>query len=81
MISNSDKNVRLLQLDPIPDPCADGLLCTAMDDETADKRMNSAVLDFYELSCTASSNLKIRFSERGVGVRVPPGLPSDTDFG
>jgi hypothetical protein len=34
--------------------------------------MNSAVVDFYELSCTAGSALNIRFSEREVAVRFPP---------
>ena len=33
-------------------------------------------MDSCELLCTHSSGLKIRFSERGVGVRVPPAYPS-----
>jgi hypothetical protein len=61
-----------LLLDPISDPCAGGVLRTALDDESADRRMNSVRADGFELSCTARSNLKIRCRESGVGVRVPP---------
>jgi len=58
---NGDKNGRLLMLNPIPDPCADGPLRTAMDDETANKPMTSTVMDVHELSYTARSNLNTRF--------------------
>jgi len=53
----------LLSFDPISDPCAGGLICALLDDVTADKRMYSAAVDFYELSSTACSNLKIRYVE------------------
>jgi hypothetical protein len=61
MRSNGDKNGRLLLLNLIPDPCADEPLRTAMDDETANKPMNSTVMDVHGLSCTARSNLNTRF--------------------
>jgi len=53
--------VTLGWFDPNLDPNVNALLCTALDDGTADKRMNSASMDFYELSCIACSNLKIHF--------------------
>jgi hypothetical protein len=63
--SNGNKNGRLLRLDPIVDPCGNGLLCTAPDDGIPEKRMNSALMDFYVLFCTPRSNLKIRFFLNG----------------
>jgi hypothetical protein len=64
MGSKGNKSDQLLSFDPISDPCAGGLICTLLDNVTADKRMYSATVDFYELSRTACSNLKIRCAQR-----------------
>src|SRR5262245_49866795 len=72
MSIKGNRDGRLLMCDPISDPCADGLQCTAADDDTTDARISSPVVDACGLSSTACSNLKNRCRESGVGVRVPP---------